>query len=92
MGFYSSIYNDVSPAHQHYNFLRKSRLGTWYSIEDVYQIKQHEPMQSHLHVSEGASVMTSACALESRRWFDFVFELSERPIKNKPPKTQVHDV
>lgn len=38
MGFYNSIYNDLSSAHQHYDFLQKLRLGTWYSIEDVYQI------------------------------------------------------
>lgn len=42
-----------SPAHQQYNFLQKSCLATWYSIENVYQIIQHEPVQSHLHVSVG---------------------------------------
>lgn len=34
----AAIYNDVSCAHQRYNFLQKLRSGTWYSMEDVYQI------------------------------------------------------
>lgn len=65
MGFYTPIYNHVSPAHQHYNFLQKLRLGTWYSIEDVYQIIWACAVK--FACFWGASVMTSVLAFESRK-------------------------
>ena len=86
MGFYTHIYNDVSSAHQRYNFLQKLRLGTWYSIEDVYQIIWACAVWFACFRGGPASRLRCSHLKAGRRRqrFDFVCELAEHSHSKEP--------
>lgn len=88
-GFHAAIYNDVSSAHQHYNFLQKLRSGTRYSMEDVYQIIWVCAASFACFWGGGLGhAVTSVLAFESGREtgrrLRSASELSEHPIQRRP--------